>query len=58
MLTTRPLDEQSAVLRAWARSITPTGKTIAIDYTVPGYTGSKGGDAWNLASPRTGCSTR
>ena len=42
VLTTRPLDEQRAFLGAWVRSIVATGETIAIDYTVPGYTGSEG----------------
>jgi site-specific DNA recombinase len=43
VLTTRPLDEQRAFLQAWILCITATGKTIAIEYTIPGYNGSEGG---------------
>ena len=42
VLTTRPLDERRAFLQAWIRGITATGKTIEIEYTIPGYTGSEG----------------
>ncbi|HMV66468.1 MAG TPA: recombinase family protein [Myxococcota bacterium] len=58
VLTTRPLDEQRAFLGAWVRSIVATGKSIAIDYTVPGYTGSEDGGAPDLDSSRSGRSTR
>jgi site-specific DNA recombinase len=58
ILRDRPVDERRAFLQAWIRRITATGRTIEIEYEIPGHPGTDGGLPATPTAGTGGRSTR